>query len=148
MRSPVAHDPRRPNIDLRFTPQQGPSSDTALGRPNELYAIYADNLYPEGHPFSRLRSTGEGASVIARPYNRAEAPNRVVIVCGRGFMVDLVEKPDEFTARGLERQHGPDALVLSERTAAEPKGRRRAQADHAEPCPDGDIPRAALVLNG
>lgn len=117
-----ARVPRWPDIDLRFTSQQGPYSDitsvlnadTALGRPHELYVAYADNLYPEDHPFSRLRSTGGGTSVIARPYNRAEAPNRGVIVCDRGFMVDLVEKPDEFTARSLEREHGTDALVLLE----------------------------------
>lgn len=117
-----ARVPRWPDIDLRFIPQQGPYSDitsvlnadTALGRPHQLYIAYADNLYPEDHPFLRLRGTDGGTTVIARPYNRAEAPSRGVIVCDSGFMVGLVEKPDEFTVRGLEREHGPDALALLE----------------------------------
>ncbi|RKS06593.1 UTP-glucose-1-phosphate uridylyltransferase [Nocardiopsis sp. Huas11] len=119
---PLPHGPRWPGLDLRFTAQQGPYSDITsvlnadamLDHPHELYVAYADNLYPEDDPLLRLRDTDGGTSVIVRPYNRTEAPSRGVIVCDRGFMVDLVEKPDEFTASDLEREHGPDSLVLLE----------------------------------
>lgn len=119
---PLPRGPRWPDLDLSFTAQRGPYSDITsvlnadamLDHPHELYVAYADNLYPEDDPLLRLRDVDGGTSVITRPYNRVEAPSRGVIVCDRGLMVDLVEKPDEFTARALEREHGPDALVLLE----------------------------------
>lgn len=112
-----------PGVSLDLIPQSGPYSDITsvlnaddhLGRPSDLFVLYSDNLYPCARPTVSLGGLGAGeAAVFARPYTRAEAAHRGVLVCDGEHVVGLVEKPDEPTARELEVRHGQHNLALLE----------------------------------
>lgn len=139
-------------VELRFTPQRGPygdvtsvlNADDALGRPDELYIAYADNLYPEDDPLPRLSSAGPGTSVLARAYRGEEVSQRGVLVTEGGFVSHLVEKPSAITAQELERRFGVQNLALLE-------GRARADRAfldflHGHAAPHGAEPKLSLAL--
>ena len=67
--------------------------------PVDVFVAFADNLYPGDNPVLTLAQARAGRTmvVLARPYRRAEAPTRGVIVSrysdGEHVLTDLVEKP-------------------------------------------------------
>jgi UTP-glucose-1-phosphate uridylyltransferase len=145
-------------LDLTFIRQQGRYADVTsilngaarLGGGDNLYMAFADNLYPHANPMLALHASAPGDSVLARPYDRAEAARRGVIVTtetsGHPLMVDLVEKPSYDTARDLEERHGTDSLWLLE-------GRARltsAFITHLSGLrlPEGTEPKLSLALRG
>ncbi len=150
--------PRWEQLDLTFVRQHGRYADVTsilngaarLGRGDNLYVAFADNLYPDGNPMLALQASTAGDSVLARPYDRAEAARRGVIVTsetgGQCLMVDLVEKPSYDTARDLEERHGSGSLWLLE-------GRARltsAFITHLSGLrlPEGTEPKLSLALRG
>ena len=122
---PPGHAPRWEQLDLAFVRQHGRYADVTsilngaarLGD-GDLYMAFADNLYPHGNPMLALHASPAGDTVLARPYDRAEAAHRGVILAtetsGGRLMVDLVEKPGHGAARELEQRHGSDRLWLLE----------------------------------
>lgn len=108
---------------------------------------FADNLYPHANPLLALHASTPGDSVLARPYDRAEAARRgVIITTGTSGhqMVDLVEKPSHNAARDLEERHGTSRLRLLE-------GRARltsAFITHLRGLrlPEGTEPKLSLAL--
>ena len=154
---PITHPPRWEHLDLAFMAQRGAYADvtsvlngaTRL-RTGDLFVAFADNLYPHDNPLLALRAGPAGTSVLARPYDQAEASRRGIIVTiddgGHRRMVDLVEKPDPATSRALEQRHGADSLWLLE-------GRARLTAAfvahlRALRLPAGVEPKLSLALRG
>jgi UTP-glucose-1-phosphate uridylyltransferase len=154
---PSPSTPRWEQLDLSFTRQRGRYADVTsvlngaarLGR-GDLYAAFADNLYPDANPMLALQASGPGDTVLARPYDRAEAPSRGVIITteisGRRVMADLVEKPCHDAARELEERHGTDRLWLLE-------GRARLTQEFVSHLgrlrlPEGTEPKLSLALRG
>jgi len=109
---------------------------------------FADNLYPHANPMLALHASAPGDSVLARPYDRAEAARRGVIITtesgGHRRMVDLVEKPSYDTACDLEERHGRGRLWLLE-------GRARLTSAFIKhlsglQLPEGTEPKLSLAL--
>ncbi|WP_184075476.1 sugar phosphate nucleotidyltransferase [Nocardiopsis mwathae] len=104
---------RWPGVSLELIAQSGPygditsvlNADDHLSHPDDLYVMYADNLYPRAQPVMHLSGMEAGTAVIARPYTRSEAAQRGVIVCDSDRMIRLVEKPDDRAARALEARY-------------------------------------------
>jgi hypothetical protein len=97
-----------------------------------------------------LHASPAGDSVLARPYDRAEAARRGVIITteasGHRLMVDLVEKPRHDAARELEERHGTGRLWLLE-------GRARLTSGFITHLsglrlPAGTEPKLSLALRG
>lgn len=107
-----------PSVDM--IPQSGTygditsvlNADDYLNRPAQLYVMYADNLFPNARPLLHLGELDADTAVMVRPYTRAAATKRGVVVCDNDRMVRLVEKPDEDTAAALEATYGCDNLAL------------------------------------
>ncbi|MFB8763854.1 transcriptional regulator [Nocardiopsis alba] len=140
---------RRPEVALDLIPQSGPYSDITsvlnaddhLNSPEHLYVLYSDNLYPGACPLSLLRE--HETAVFARPYVRAEAAHRGVLICDRDHAVGLVEKPDASTSQELESRYGRANLALLE-------GRARADRNfldflHTYRHPAGE-PKLSLAI--
>lgn len=116
----------QPPINLTWLEQHGPYADltSVLIGAHHLggdcfYVAFADNLYPDTEPLAALSTvTGEQVAVLARPYRRAEASHRGVIVarrCSDGPVLDgLIEKPSPQRAIDLEDRYGPGNLFLLE----------------------------------
>lgn len=147
--STVPQPQRRPEMALDLIPQSGPYSDITsvlnaddhLDSPEHLYVLYSDNLYPGACPLSLLR--GHETAVFARPYDRAEAAHRGVLVCDRDHILGLVEKPDVLTAQTLEARHGRSNLALLEGRAR--VGRAFLDFLHTYRHPDGE-PKLSLAI--
>jgi UTP-glucose-1-phosphate uridylyltransferase len=154
---PPPSPPPWEQLDLSFTRQRGRYADVTsilngaarLGR-GDLYTAFADNLYPDCNPMLALQASGPGESVLARPYDRAEASGRGVIITteinGCRVMADLVEKPCHNAARELEERHGAGRLWLLE-------GRARLTPEFIShlsrlQLPEGTEPKLSLALRG
>lgn len=116
----------QPPVELTWNEQHGPYADltSVINGAHHLsgdvfYVAFADNLYPHAKPLALLSTVaGEQVAVLARPYHRAEALHRGVIVarqCSGGILMDdLIEKPTPQRAIDLEDQYGPSNLFLLE----------------------------------
>lgn len=148
----TAPTPQRwPEVALDLISQSGPYSDITsvlnaddyLDRPRHLYVLYSDNLYPGARPVASLGELGAETAVFARPYARAEAAHRGVLVCDGDHVVGLVEKPDALTAQELEARHGRANLALLEGRAR--VGRAFLDFLHTYRNPDGE-PKLSLAV--
>jgi len=151
--------PRWEQLDLSFTRQRGRYADVTsvlngaarLGR-GDLYMAFADNIYPDTNPMLALHASTPGDSVLARPYDRAEAPRRGVIITtetnGHRLMADLVEKPRHDTTRDLEERARHRQAVAARRPRPADAGVHHLS--QASPAPRRNraqtLPRAARLL--
>ncbi|MGD0559498.1 MAG: sugar phosphate nucleotidyltransferase [Streptosporangiaceae bacterium] len=114
-------------LTLSFVSQRGPYADITsvingadhLGSPEEIYVVFADNLYHCPGPLLALSAAAVGeAAVLARRYRPELAAQRGVIATagspGSRLMIDLAEKPGRHTADAMERRYGRRNLFLLE----------------------------------
>lgn len=142
---------------VSFITQHGPYADMTsvlngasyLASREDLYVVFADNLYRGNNPLLALRAAPPSyPAVLARAYQRELATSRGVIATrrrdGQLLMIDLAEKPAPHTARALERRYGTANLLL-------PEGRTRLTVDfigfaRSYRAPVGTEPKLALAL--
>lgn len=115
----------------------------------DLYAAFADNLYPGDSPLHALRRAPAGqTAVLGLAYRRELAASHGVIVTvrhhGELFVHELIEKPGLATATELEGRYGARQLRLL-------AGRARLSAGFASfargyRAPPGTEPKLALAL--
>ena len=149
--------PLSEQLDLTFIPQRGRYADVTsvlngadhLRAVGDVFVAFADNLNPHHKPPLALAAVAAGqTAVLVRPYRRAEAGHRGVVISGRDgaelVLTDLIEKPSPERARKLEDQHGKSNLWLLE-------GRARLtrafvdQLRHA-PTDPGTEPKLSLAI--
>ena len=114
------------NLDISFVRQHGRYADitSVLNgashlRTDELFAAFADNLYPRTSALALLADAAPGTpAVLARPFHIADAAHRGVIICSgtdaARVMTGLVEKPDPDHAAELVDRYGAENLRLLE----------------------------------
>lgn len=144
-------------LAISFVPQRGPYADLTsvingtdqFGGPQDVYVVFADNLYRGPNPLAALSAAPFGqVTVLARQYRPELAASHGVITAtgppGQQLLVSLAEKPGPAQVRALERHYGRRNLFLLE-------GRARLTAAFTNYArnrlsPSGSEPKLSLTL--